>query len=432
MRDTTDDLLAWAGATPPAAHGTPYRFRGRQEPSAQLRQSVFAEVPEPREDGAVAVIRLYDPIDSYGGWWGVSAKEFVEALDALDEGVTEIQLHINSPGGEVFEAIAIMNALRQHPARVVATVDGLAASAASVLAAAADELVMAPNTELMIHDAWGICVGNAADMRDIAGRLDQLSDNLASVYARKAGGAVEEWREAMRAEQWFTADEAVSAGLADRVEGDEAVDDDAAAKNRFDLSLFAYAGRGAAPAPTIPGHDTAAARTTPEPPAASATGPSTTDPEGSPVVAFSDEQLTTMRQTLGLAQDADEATILAAIESRPPAQANQTEDPTVVRMDRTQYDDLMASAAEGREARAQQLREGRERLVNEAVQDGRIAPARRQAWLDRLEADPGDTATLEGLAKGLIPLAELGSGEVVDTTSDDALYASVYGTPKGA
>jgi hypothetical protein len=123
--------------------------------------------------------------------WGVSAKEFAAVLDELGPNVTQIDLRINSPGGEAMEGVAILNLLRSHPAKVVATVDGLAASAASFIAAGADETIMARNSQLMIHDAWGLCVGNAQDMKDLADALDKLSDNIASIYADKAGGTIE-------------------------------------------------------------------------------------------------------------------------------------------------------------------------------------------------------------------------------------------------
>jgi ATP-dependent Clp endopeptidase proteolytic subunit ClpP len=222
-----------------------YRFRGHIAPDKGIRASVLeADV----EDG-VASIRLYDPIDSYGGDWGVSAKEFVTALDALPDDTATINLHINSPGGEVYEGISILNALRNHKARVVAIVDGLAASAASFVAAGADEVVMGRNSQLMIHDAWGIGIGPAAAMRDLAGRLDKISDNIASVYASKGGGTVEDWRTAMLAETWYSAEEAVAAGLADRVEAAQEP-----VNASFDLSVFQFAGREQAPPPApVPG-----------------------------------------------------------------------------------------------------------------------------------------------------------------------------------
>lgn len=227
--------------------GLRYRFHGRKPPEEGSRTPLRAEVPETDAADGVATLRLYDPIDSWGGYWGVSAKEFATTLDSLEDDVSEIRLHINSPGGEVFEGIAILNQLRNHQARVVAVVDGLAASAASFIATGADEVVMGRNTELMIHDAWGICIGAAADMRDLAGRLDHLSDNIAGIYATKSGGTVEDWRAAMLAETWYSADEAVEAGLADRVE----TGDGGQSKDRFDLSTFNYAGRSEAPPPPV-------------------------------------------------------------------------------------------------------------------------------------------------------------------------------------
>lgn len=177
-----------------------------------------AEMPAPRIEGATATIRLFDPIDSWGEWWGMSAKELATVVDGLPEHITEIRLLINSPGGDAFEGMAMVNVLRAHSARIVAVVQGLAASAASFIAASADETIMAPNSTMMIHCAWGVCVGNADDMVSMAGVLEQLDGNLAAIYAAKAGGDVETWREAMKAETWYTADEAVAAGLADKIE----------------------------------------------------------------------------------------------------------------------------------------------------------------------------------------------------------------------
>lgn len=240
-------------------------FKQRLRAFAPTQERPRAQAPIADVVDGVATIRLYDPIDSWGEYWGVSAKEFAQVLDQLPATTTEIRLHVNSPGGDVFDGVAILNALRTHAARVVVIVDGIAASAASFIAAGADELVMAPNSELMIHDAWGLVVGNAADMHQMADLLDHLSNNIASIYAQKAGGTVDTWRAAMQAETWYSAQEAVDAGLADRV----AETTPPAAANRFDLSIFTYAGRAAAPAPgTRPEPAPAAsAATQPAPPA---------------------------------------------------------------------------------------------------------------------------------------------------------------------
>lgn len=232
--------------------GPQYRFWGRKPPEdADGKHSVFrAEVAS--SESTEATLYLYGPIDSWGGYWGISAAEVATALSTLPAGTTDINLRINSPGGEVFEAVAIMNLLRDHSAKITARVDGLAASAASFLAVSADELIMGANTELMIHDAWGLAIGNAEDMRSYAQLLDSTSDNIASVYDAKAGGGTESWRDYMKAESWFGADEAVALGLADAVNISAPAETEAepAARMAFDTeTLFAYSGRAAAPTP---------------------------------------------------------------------------------------------------------------------------------------------------------------------------------------
>jgi ATP-dependent protease ClpP protease subunit len=198
------------------------------------------------QGGGIASLHLYGVV---GGFWGdIVASDVVREIRELD--VATLNVYINSPGGDVFDGIAIRNAIRQSSAHVVAHVDGLAASAASFIACAADELVMGENAELMIHDAWTIVLGNADELRTEADNLDRISDNIAAMYAEKAGGTAAAWRDVMKAETWYTAGEAVAAGLADRVEGDTADDEtEPAASAQFDLSMFAHAGRAAAPAP---------------------------------------------------------------------------------------------------------------------------------------------------------------------------------------
>jgi ATP-dependent protease ClpP protease subunit len=188
-------------------------------------------------------LHLYGAIGGY--WGGIDAAELVPAIRDMD--TDTIEVFVNSPGGDVYDAVAIRNALRQHPARIVVTIDGLAASAASFIACAGDEVVMGENAEVMIHDAWSIALGNADDMRLAAEDLDRLSDNIASMYAAKAGGTAASWRELMKAETWYTAAEAVDAGLADRLDS-ETVDPQPA--DLFDLSMYAHAGRREAAAPT--------------------------------------------------------------------------------------------------------------------------------------------------------------------------------------
>ncbi|WP_134740004.1 head maturation protease, ClpP-related [Nocardioides sp. 503] len=235
-----------------------YRFRGYQKPTTESRTPILSatnELPATTVDGTTAVMRLYDPVDDWGEFWGVSASEFAAALDALPSAVNEIHLHINSPGGVIFEGIAILNQLRQHPARVVAIVDGVAASIASVIAVGADETVMNPDTLLMVHDGSGFCMGTADDMREVAAVLDTLSDTIAGVYARKAGGTVEDWRTTMKGTVWYTAQQALDAGLVDRIaEAPELVESEPAAAARAQThraAINALTASAQVPSPTV-------------------------------------------------------------------------------------------------------------------------------------------------------------------------------------
>ncbi|MFJ8146563.1 head maturation protease, ClpP-related [Streptomyces sp. NPDC096048] len=197
--------------------------------------------------GGEADVMLYGEI----GWLGTTADEFVADIKALS--ASQINLHLSSPGGSVFDGIAIMNALRAHPAPVTVYVDSLAASIASVIAMAGDRIVARQGAEFMIHEAAGLSVGNADEMREMAELLDRQSDKIAGIYAARAGGSVEDWRAAMKRETWFSAQEAVDAGLADEVDQptreSERAPGELAVAASWDLSVFRYAGREQAPAP---------------------------------------------------------------------------------------------------------------------------------------------------------------------------------------
>ena len=176
-----------------------------------------------------AEVWIYDEI---GPWFAVTAKDFVRDLQEITSSTIKLRLH--SPGGEVFDSIAIYRALLDHPARVDVQVDALAASSASLIAMAGDRITMSRHARMMIHEPYGLVMGDSHDMRDLAGKLDSLGDEIASIYAERAGGSVSDWREKMRAETWYRDQEAVDAGLADEV-GPAAT----RATNHFDLSVFA-------------------------------------------------------------------------------------------------------------------------------------------------------------------------------------------------
>jgi len=145
----------------------------------------------------------------------VGARQFIADLDALD--VEDIDLHINSPGGEVFEGLAIYNALREHPARVHVRVDGIAASIASVVAMAGDDIAMPKTAMMMIHDPYGFAAGTAADMQNMAEALGKIKGTLVAAYAERAKADEARLVQMMSDETWLTAAEAVEMGLADEV-----------------------------------------------------------------------------------------------------------------------------------------------------------------------------------------------------------------------
>lgn len=416
------------------------------------RLPLNAEVPEwyalkESKQKKTADVYLYEAI---GGWFGVNASSFVRQINELD--VDTINLYVNSPGGSVFDGIAIYNALRRHKARVHATVDGIAASAASFIIQAGDDVVMNRGSQLMIHDAWGLCMGNAEDMRDTAGMLDKASDSIADIYAARTGVTSEEWRDAMREENWYTAAEAVTAGLADRVDDDKDADD-VEAKAAFDLSMFAHAGRDDAPAPFMPGraHMPAAAMvrnhsgkpekvlTAPEFAAAHAPAPK---PPAEPVDttkegadSMSDKLLKEIGARLGIPADAEltDDTALAALDEALNERAGDGNRPAAsipdgtVLLDSSEHDRLRAESAELGSIRRERETEARAQRVEAAIASGKIPPARRDHWLAQLEADPGAAEVLDALAPGTIPTAPAGyTGGVDESSDEDRAYAKLY------
>jgi ATP-dependent Clp protease protease subunit len=160
-----------------------------------------------------AEIVIYDEI----GAFGIPAKGFLDELKALGP-VPALTLRINSPGGSVFDGVAIYNALRRHEARVTVWIDGVAASIASMIAMAGDEVVMPENAMLMLHDPSGLVIGTAADMRVMAEALHKMKAGMVVAYRDKSGRDDAEIEALMAAETWLSAQEAVELGLADRVE----------------------------------------------------------------------------------------------------------------------------------------------------------------------------------------------------------------------
>ena len=176
---------------------------------------------------------IFDDIDD---WYGVSAQSVVDQIRNLD--ASEINVRLNSRGGMVFEGIAIYNALRLHKANIHVTIEGLAASIASVIAMAGDTVTIAENAMVMIHNPYGWAQGDAEAMRKTAEVMDKIADSIAVSYTARTGKTIEDMKALMESETWFTAQEALAMGLVDQI------DEPVKAAARFDLSRFTNAPAG--------------------------------------------------------------------------------------------------------------------------------------------------------------------------------------------
>lgn len=209
------------------------RKRQHQSPAAAGRPWYEIKAATMSGDGASAEIYIFDEIGD--SWWGesTSAADFVSELKALGD-VTNIALHLNSPGGSVFDGVAIHNALSQHRAKVTTYVDGYAASIASIIALAGDEVVMAENAMMMIHNPWSYAIGDSQEMRKVADALDKIREAMLTTYMRHTDKTEEDILAALDAETWLTAADCVEWGFADTIAEAMPV----AASTRFDFAAL--------------------------------------------------------------------------------------------------------------------------------------------------------------------------------------------------
>jgi len=405
------------------------RYWGSRElPTAKTQFFDAVTVPAPAEGARIATIRLYGPIDSWGGYWGVSAKDVGEVLDALPDTVEQIILRINSPGGEVFEASTILNMFRAHRATVLAVVDGLAASAASFLAAGCDEAVMSPGTTMMIHSPSTFTWGNARDLRKDADFLDTIERSIIDVYSAKAGE--KDWAALLAADTWLSSQEAVDLGLADRVAvipdagetstvgedelelqlvlaPDEGDPEDAYAR----LSRFAAHAREGAPIRPV------------------STEPGTPNRKE---LLVSDTLKAGLSERLGANATAlSDDELLALVDEKLAGTSNTVPENAIV-VDRAAFEQLQANSSAGVEALANQVKDRRDSVVNLAVATGRIAPAAKQDWRDALDNDEERiTKILDAMPANTLPVKELGLTDDT-TTPEDSAYGRVFGETKEA
>jgi ATP-dependent protease ClpP protease subunit len=401
-----------------------------------------AEDGTPSAAASTAELWLYGVVGGF--WWGFDAESVAAALRELPEDIGEVRVRVHSPGGSALEGIAIMNLLANFPAKITVVVDGLAASAASVLILGGDDIVVSPGSQVMIHDCSTITYGNAAALRSDADWIDKQSANYAEVYATR-GGTPEARREAMTADNgrgtWYTASEAVAedVNLADRVGKIESVtppppapsvddwDDEAeaAAAAAFDRDVLVANADVWAAWTSTPG-----AMPRPiKPPTASADG--NTHTEGT-AMSLSDAATKALRAKLGItAEDADEATILAALDEVLGEQAEPTPGGTTAPatptaaavkvpegfklVDAEGFESMKTDAELGRKAFEAQARKHRDDTIQAAISAGKFAPSRREHFeaLWAVDAE-GTEETIKALEAGVVPVAEIGHDQTPD------------------
>lgn len=391
-----------------------------------------------------AKVYIYGAIGDWEILGETSARQFAKDLNAID--ADQIELHLNSPGGNAWDGVAIYNTIRQHEATTTVYVDGMAASAASIVAMAGDQVIMSPGSQMMIHDPSAVAWGPPAMMRETAAILDKMANSGANIYARKAGGEPAEWRSAMEAESWYMAQEAVDAGLADRLD-EEA---DPKVEQNFDLSRFKFQGRQKAPQPTMIARSQQALResgTSAQPPTQAA--PQTPVPASAATVPQQEKgasmDLAQLREAINASNldDAAKQAALAALPAvagagtPPPASAPEAPAPHqqlpagVMALDISTVEMLKEHAAAGQEALQRLVRQERDTTIEQAIKDGKFAPARRDHWQKLWDKDPeGTKQYIDGLAVGLLPTQLVGYGQDV-TDADEQLYLELFGAPPG-
>ncbi|MCH2040289.1 MAG: Clp protease ClpP [Saccharospirillaceae bacterium] len=191
---------------------------------------------EVKNEGDTTHVYLFDAI---GGWWGVEAESFIKTLNDISD--SNIVLHINSPGGDVFAARAIATAIKQHSSNITAQIDGLCASAATYISAACKSVSMADGGFYMVHEGWTLAIGNKRDLSKTIALLEKVDNSIVNDYQKKTGADRDQIVDWMEEETWFSAEEAKEHGFIDSI-----IDEEAGPNNAANWNLSAYANAPAA------------------------------------------------------------------------------------------------------------------------------------------------------------------------------------------
>jgi hypothetical protein len=307
----------------------------------------------------------------------------------------------------------MMNILRAHPSPVTAIVEGLAASAASFLiAGGADQVIMRPGAELMVHKPWAALEGDGPTFVKAAGDLERLGATIADIYAGKAGGTRAKWTGLMDAETWFTADEAVAAGLADKVTDPRTTSAVATTRTPI-MAHYKYRSRAEAPTPNL--------KEEPVDPE------QTTTPTDTP--QLTEEQWTTLTDLLGLTPEATADDVLKAVEDLTADQAGDTPTNRAVRnstrrnrgaaptiIDSETWAQMQTTLKVGLRAQNQEKRVAAEQVVDQAIRYGKAQARQREDLIQAYNLDPEET--MRRLRKGKeVPFFEIGHAHNPDGPS---------------
>ncbi|MDM2446229.1 ATP-dependent Clp protease proteolytic subunit [Mycobacteroides abscessus] len=371
------------------------------------------------KDTKRTTLHIYDVIGADLFFGGVDVNELVHEIEALDDDA-ELDVRINSPGGAAWDGLTLANAIMRHPGKTTTHVDGLAASAASLIALAGDDVVISKYGQMMLHNArGGLYSATAEELIDAGKTLQKLNGSMAEFYADRAGGESTEWARAMKRETWYSAEEAKAAGLATEVDESgkrEEVEAAAAASIAKASAMFKYAGRQAAPSPSARVEDGS---------------PDPAPKEEANVPAISKK----VAERLGLGEDATEEDVLAKLGELDNSDGDgdggeTTGGSSPDEIDEGQVAELAAAAAKlglsvidpgtlaemqrnsslGAKAHAQMETQRITAAVDAAISLGKITPARKEHFVTLMRADEvGTTQLLAGIpAYTAVPMNELG------------------------
>lgn len=187
----------------------------------------FRMEAKPEQDSAD--LYIFDEIGEREDWFGTThgfgPKGLMEQLDQIEQ--SEISVHINSKGGDAYDGIAVMNLLKNSGKKVTTIIEGIAASAASLIAMAGQKVIMRPSSQLMIHNCWAFTMGNAVELRKTADDMEKLDQGMRNVFIERSGGKLSAAKadELFAAESYLNADESMAYGLCDEITGKEQSDD---------------------------------------------------------------------------------------------------------------------------------------------------------------------------------------------------------------